>query len=393
MQNLFVTRLELFNFKNYALSKHVFDFRQKYVFIIGANASGKSNLLKALQLVSLNTESNFSQEEDFLSFQASQEEPFFQLKVNYLFEKREFQLDFLKHQNKKRLSINRIEYPSINKATEKVLKTISFQTGTSIELVSGSPSLRRNWLDQLLCLLSPKYNFATKKYKKALEQKNSLLKSFSQSFSRQVNSKQALLEEITPWNHVLARAGYFIYKKRERFFDYVKELFSQEYQKISGQFAEDYYSYSSASSADSSAEIAELKYQPCLKEIENEESLLKILDENLEQDLFKKQALIGTHKDDFDFLIGEKKARVNASQGQKRTCALALKFLQLKLWSEKLGYSPVLLLDDVLAELDLKRQKALFEAFPKDSQVFLTTTHLSHLPKLSEDLYQIIELG
>jgi len=378
IQNLFIEKLELFNFKNYAFKKHVFNFDRKYIFITGLNASGKTNLLKALQLVSLNTETNFNQEERFLSFQASAEENFFRLKVDYFLACRKFQLEFLNYKNKKKILINQIEYKSINKAKEKIPKTVSFQTGSSIELVSGSPNIRRTWLDQLLSVLSPKYNFAIKKYKRALEQRNSLLKSFSVYFKQ---TKEQLLLELAPWNQVLATTGYFIYKKRLSFFDYVDELFSEEYQKISNQLDQGL-----------KKESARLKYRAFFEGLENEDFLLKTLEKNLEEDLLKKQTLAGIHKDDFDFLITEQKVRVNASQGQKRTCALALKFLQLKLWSERLGYSPILLLDDVLAELDLNRQKALFKALPEDSQVFLTTTHLSHLPKVSKDLYQIIEL-
>jgi DNA replication and repair protein RecF len=113
---------------------------------------------------------------------------------------------------------------------------------------------------------------------------------------------------------------------------------------------------------------------------------------NREIDLARYQTTQGSHRDDFAFQINEMDARYYASQGQQRTCALSLKLTQLEKWAEHLEYSPILLLDDVCAELDLNRQKALFEFLPKKSQVFITTTHLSSLPPMPADKYQIINL-
>ncbi|MEM9816826.1 MAG: DNA replication and repair protein RecF, partial [Cyanobacteria bacterium P01_D01_bin.6] len=87
-------------------------------------------------------------------------------------------------------------------------------------------------------------------------------------------------------------------------------------------------------------------------------------------------SLVGPHRDDIDFTINDTPARQYGSQGQQRTLVLALKLAELKLIETVVGESPLLLLDDVLAELDLKRQNQLLEAIGDRFQTLITTTHL-----------------
>ena len=97
------------------------------------------------------------------------------------------------------------------------------------------------------------------------------------------------------------------------------------------------------------------------------------LEENKDEEIKKGQCLIGAHRDDVDFYINGIDSKKYASQGQQRTIVLALKLAELQIIKEKIGQTPLLLLDDVLAELDNIRQNYLLDTIDDDIQMIITS--------------------
>ena len=103
------------------------------------------------------------------------------------------------------------------------------------------------------------------------------------------------------------------------------------------------------------------------------EYLKREFSERRREELARRQACVGPHRDDIEFMINGIDAAKFASQGQQRTLVLALKLSELAIIREKTGYSPILLLDDVLAELDEVRQNYLLKSIEKDTQTIITS--------------------
>ena len=114
---------------------------------------------------------------------------------------------------------------------------------------------------------------------------------------------------------------------------------------------------------------------------EIKETFKNTINKAFDEELARGQSVIGPHRDDIIFLINKKDAKSFASQGQQRSIVLSIKLAELKIIEKRKSEVPVLLLDDVFAELDESRQDFLLHNLPQDIQIFLTTTHLTNIQK------------
>lgn len=365
--SLFLNSLKLNNFRNYCGSEHYFNFHEKTVFIIGPNAAGKSNLIEAINYVSFASQ----REVDKVVISLNAKEDFFSIEADYKLEERNLHLLLSSGQNNKIIKLNGVNHRNLNSIREEAIKVVTFKAKESLDIVRGAPSKRRDWLDTVLSLLDIKYADSLKRFQRVVEQRNSLLKQLFEG-----KTKSQILLELEPWDIELAKYGFYLTNQRVKFINESQSLFSENYKKI----------------GDSCPELPSLKYDATIL-ANSEEEFLAQTTENRNNDLIRGQTLLGPHRDDFFFLLDGHEVKHFGSQGQQRTCALALKLTQLDVWKEKLDYYPILLLDDVAAELDLERQEALFRILPQEAQVFITTTHLINLPTITKKNYQIIKLG
>lgn len=365
--SLFLNSLKLGNFRNYSGLEHHFNFHEKTVFVIGPNAAGKSNLIEAINYVSFASQ----RETDKIIISLNAKEDFFSIEADYKLEERNLHLLVSSSQNSRVVKLNGVSHRHLSSIRDEAIKVVTFKAKESLDIVRGAPSKRRDWLDTVLSLLDIKYADSLKRFNRVVEQRNSLLKQFFEG-----KTKAQIFSELEPWDIELAKYGFHLLSQRVKFINESQSLFSHNYKEIS----------------DSSPELPSLKYDATILSGSEEEFLAQII-ENRNNDLARGQTLLGPHRDDFLFLLDEHEAKHFGSQGQQRTCALALKLTQLDVWKEKLDYYPILLLDDVAAELDLERQEALFRMLPEEAQVFITTTHLINLPTITKKNYQIIKLG
>ncbi|MEG2929073.1 MAG: DNA replication/repair protein RecF [Oscillospiraceae bacterium] len=213
-------------------------------------------------------------------------------------------------------------------------------------LVSGSPSLRRKFIDGALCQLYPGYIKTFKTFEKYLEQKNSLLKNFSKYNKREGE------EILEIYNSKLGALGYEIYKKR------------REYIEILGQKASDYYSQLSAKREEISFEYLSFATQ--------KEEFYDLLMESSERDKRAGFSTCGIQREDIEIRIDGISAKDFASQGQQRSIVLAMKLSESDILKEITHSEPVILLDDVLSELDFSRQEYLLHHID-NKQVFISS--------------------
>jgi DNA replication and repair protein RecF len=241
-----------------------------------------------------------------------------------------------------------------------------------LDLVRGAPEQRRNWLDSILTQLEPVYAHILQQYNQVLRQRNALLRQEARKAQPSSANRQGEIStdgdlnrdsELALWDVQLAIAGSRVTRRRARVLTRLAPLAQAWHASISG------------------TEVLELKYAPNVTlEKDDPEAVQQAFLEKIQQrrvaEHHQGTTLVGPHRDEVEFTINQTPARIYGSQGQQRTLVLALKLAELKLIEEVVGEPPLLLLDDVLAELDPNRQNQLLDAIQDRFQTLITTTHL-----------------
>lgn len=369
---LFLKKLELRNFRNHESAEY--NFHKKVILIIGDNAVGKSNLLSAIERISLG---RLGYEEDKKSLRFGS--AFFSVKAHYELDNKIFTYEYVSDaaSGKRIQKLNDVKYSRQSEIRDFLLKTVCFKAKESLDIVRGTPTARRDWLNFNLCVCDARYAESLKLYEKTLAQRNKLLKTY---LSASYGVKSEVNAELDVWDAKLSEYGSFLIRARKKFLDENSGKLSEHCEKISGR-----------------AENISFRYEPSISESSakddfSKENFEKILLKERKNDLIRGLTGIGPHRDDFTFLLDGIELKDYGSQGQQRSCALSACLLQTNIFKNIHGHSPILLLDDVTAELDLSRQKSLFENIPRDSQVFVTTTHIMDLSILPSQDFQIISL-
>lgn len=328
------------NLKNYRNCENVsLDFPKRKTLIIGKNAQGKTNILESIYFLSGLKTPRTSVISDLIKFGTNSCE----INANLERNNTEIELDFLYNIEKKReLKINKVK--SQPRDFKQCLKTVLFST-KDLLLLRGTPQDRRDWLDRAISQIYPAYDERLSKYDKIRVQKNNLLKN---------DCIDNTLLDI--YNEQLVITGANIILLRQKFLKEIQQIASSKHKIISD------------------SEEFSLNYT-CPKEEINEicEYLKNELEQRKNEEIARHQSCVGPHRDDIEFKINGIDAVKFASQGQQRTLVLALKLGELQIIKEKTGYSPILLLDDVLAELDEVRQNYLLKSIDDDVQTIITS--------------------
>ncbi len=332
-----IKSLHLKNFRNYDVVN--IDFTKRKTLIIGKNAQGKTNILESIYLLSDLKSPRTSTIADMIKFDKDS------FNIDVAIEKNSTDIDLSINYNadKKRvLKINGAK--STPKDFKSVVKTVPFST-KDLLLLRGMPQDRRDWLDRAISQIYPAYDERLSVYDKFRIQKNNLLKS--------EYIDESLLEI---YNEQLVITGANIIFLRKKFLKEIEKIAALKHRQIS------------------EAETFNLEYScPC----DEVEEICKYLENELNkrrsEELARKQSCVGPHRDDIEFSINGIDAVKFSSQGQQRTLVLALKLAELDIIKEKTGTLPILLLDDVLAELDDLRQNFLLYSIENDVQAIITS--------------------
>jgi DNA replication and repair protein RecF len=254
-------------------------------------------------------------------------------------------------------------------------------------LVSGSPADRRRFLDLGLCQRNPAMLRILLDYRRALKQRNALLKA-RPAITRGGASFDALGATLAGWDPQLASLGAKVTLERARYALELLEHAARYYRTIAPGAEDLSGGYRSSSHRATWREVSSL---PGLPELESR--YLKSLEKDREKDLNQKTTGAGPHRDDLLLEVGGASAPTYASQGQRRTIALAAKLAESDLLTED-GDPPVLLVDDVTHEMDEGRCKRFLETIAGKGQAILTFTEVAaHRHLLSEGSLWKVEAG
>ena len=355
---MFLRRLHLRSFRNYV--DRQIEFTARKTILVGNNAQGKSNLLEAVELLASLKSHRTSRDREFVldtatagQIEATLERAYGTSELSIIFRK----------QGRRTVALNR---ESLRRQLDflGVLNAVQFSS-LDLDLVRGAPDTRRNWIDSLLIQLEPIYASILQEYNQVLRQRNALLKKMRAI--RQDESTgfiDAYEPQLRLWDKQLAAAGSRVARRRARVIARLAPLAQSWHRRISGE-----------------TERLEIDYLPNVEWTEDEparvqQAFLAKIELRRVAEQFQGKTVVGTHRDEIDFIINHTPARYYGSQGQQRTLVLALKLAELKLIEEVIGEPPLLLLDDVLAELDPNRQKQLLEVIGDRFQTIITTTHI-----------------
>ncbi|AUS99079.1 DNA replication/repair protein RecF [Nostoc sp. CENA543] len=349
---MYLKTINLRHFRNY--QEQEVKFTAAKTILVGNNAQGKSNLLEAVELLATLRSHRMARDRDIVQ----EGEPV--AKIDAVVERQTGVIDLsltLRRNGRRTVALNG---ESLRRQMDflGVLNAVQFSS-LDLELVRGSPEARRNWLDTLLVQLEPVYAHILQQYNHVLRQRNALLKKLQDSISTTQKSELAL------WDAQLAITGTKVIRRRDRALQRLAPIAAAWHASISG-----------------STELLQIQYTPNVPLTQTQpeqvqQAFLTKIQQRAVAELNRNTTLVGPHRDEVELTINQTPARQYGSQGQQRTLVLALKLAELQLIEEVIKEPPLLLLDDVLAELDPSRQNQLLDAIQDRFQTLITTTHLS----------------
>ena len=312
--------------------------------IRGGNAQGKTSILEAVLYAATSKSHRTSVDSELVQRGA----PLFRVAARVERAAREVTVEIAWSHGAKRIKVNGVNQTRVSDLLGTV-RVVIFAPEDA-DLVRGSASNRRLFIDMELSQLHTTYLHALQRYRHAMRQRNEIL--------RHPKPDEALLD---PWDAQLAEHGAALVRERRRFIDQLAPLADRAYRQIAG------------------GEAMHVAYRPDVKE---DIALADALAAARKSDLRQGLTTRGPHRDDLEIVVDDKAARQFASQGQQKTAGLAVKLAELELMRERTGEYPILLLDDVFAELDADRSRRVLSTVPSEVQCLVTTTEFA----LSDEL-------
>ncbi|MDJ0725621.1 MAG: DNA replication/repair protein RecF [Prochloraceae cyanobacterium] len=365
---MYLKDLHLRSFRNYSDRK--VEFTAQKTILVGNNAQGKSNLLEAVELLSTLKSHRSPRDRDLIEensdvarIEATIKRAYSTLELGII----------LRRQGRRTVSLNR---ENLRRQIDFLgsLNTVQFSS-LDLDLVRGGPGCRRNWIDNLLIQLEPIYAYILQQYERIIKQRNALLKLLRDRDSASTNLEES---QLKIWDEKLAEMGSRVTRRRARILARLTPIAREWHASISGK-----------------TEILDIVYTSNINWLEDDPIHVKeaFLTKIQQRRMAEKQlgtTIVGPHRDEIELFINNTPARAYGSQGQQRTLVLALKLAELKSLEQVIGEAPLLLLDDVLAELDPNRQKQLLNAIGDRFQTLITTTHIDSFADLWLENSQIL---
>ena len=350
---MIVSEILLKNYRNYENAR--VKFNSKINIIIGDNAQGKTNILESIYFLSITK--SYRTSDDTILINSGKEfcKIIAKLKENKLSKKVEITLN----KEKKNIIYNN---SCIKRISDFIgIFKVIIMAPEDLDIIKGSPLLRRNLLNIELSKLSNEYIVKYNEYNKLLKMRNDYLKLLMANSIADYRYLDIITEKL------IERAIY-IYSERYKFIENINSKITDIYQSITG--------------------ISDLtiKYIPNadIKNFDNE-SIRKALKHKLckyrEKEISLGMTIYGPHRDDFDFLLEKNDIKFYGSEGQQKLAIIALKLSLVYVFFERDGNMPVLLLDDIFSELDRKKKNKLIDYINNVGQVIITTNDIRNINK------------
>lgn len=345
---MYIDRLALTDYRNYAsldlsFSPHINVF-------IGENAQGKTNVMEAIYVLAMAKSHRTSNDRELIRWgqEYGKIEGDVERKYGHL------PIELVISKKGKKARVNHIEQNRLSLYIGQV--NVVMFAPEDLNLVKGSPQVRRRFLDMEIGQISPVYLHDLLHYQKLLKQRNAILKD---------NRGKRQFEDVMfdVYTEQFVDKAVQIIKKRYYFLELLQKWAGPIHHGISRGLENLEVSYST---------LKELS--PGQSDDEMKDILMKKLAEVKTRELDRGITLIGPHRDDLTFMVNGYDIQTYGSQGQQRTTALSLKLAEIELVRQEVGEAPILLLDDVLSELDDYRQSHLLNTIQGQVQTFVTTT-------------------
>ncbi|MBO4694398.1 MAG: DNA replication/repair protein RecF [Clostridia bacterium] len=340
---MIVKSIQLKNFRNY--KDQILNLDPGLNVLVGDNAEGKTNMLESIYFCANFSSPRTTNDKEMIRF--NQDHAIVKLVIKKKYRDNSIKIKIDSHKKKYVL----VDDIPINRVAELMgVLGVVFFSPQEIKLIQESPDDRRKFLNIALSQQDKTYFRALNDYRKILANKNNLLK--KGLTTDQVDTM------LDVYDAQLAKEGEFIINKRMSFLNVLSNYSNRANEKLS-----------------ESEETLSLEYETNISLEGNiQTNLYDSLVKAREKDKQLGYTSVGPHRDDIKIILNGNDARKFASQGQQRSITLAMKLASLYIYRNETGEFPVLLLDDVLSELDLKRQKILLDML-KDIQIILTCTH------------------
>lgn len=356
--------LKLVNFRSY---EDIFlDFSPGINIFIGDNGSGKTNILEAIYVLSLTKSNRIAHDLDLIKTGFNNSIITGEVLHDDYVKKYQVSIDKFS----KKVYINNFQIKKISEYISNFCIT-SFLPN-DIEIIKGSPSIRRNLLN---IQIGEIYNH----YLKYLNEYNTLLKMRNEYLKRLNINAFSDMKYLEVINEKMASISSKIYYFRFFYLEEINNLISKIYYKLSGikDLKVEYIHNLGLNSYD----------EEKIKEI-----LLTKWKKNLNKEMLQGMTLTGLHRDDLIFSINNQDARIYASQGQQRLIVIAYKIAELMIFKKIKGEYPVLLLDDVFSEIDIKKRNNIIKYLKSDIQVIITTTDIEDISKDLVDCARVFKI-
>lgn len=354
---MLVESIKLENFRNYGSLELEFDPGTNLFY--GDNAQGKTNILEAVYLCGTTRSHKGSKDREMIHFDRDEAHICMRIRKGDV----PYRIDMhLKKSKTKGIAINGVP---VRKAGELIgLGNFVFFSPEDLNIIKNGPAERRRFVDLELCQLNKLYVYNLVQYNKTVIQRNKLLKD--------IDYNTSLKDTLPMWDEQLLKYGTELIIMRSEFIKELNPLIAGIHAGLSG-----------------GKETLSIAYEPNVTAENFREQLAK----NQFQEIKQRQTLTGPHRDDLNFIVNGTDIRRFGSQGQQRTAALSLKLAEIELVKKIVKDYPVLLLDDVLSELDSKRQEHLLSEITH-IQTLITCTGLDEFVNSKfrmDKIFKIVE--
>lgn len=336
---MYINKIKLNNFRNYEEQEIILENGINIFY--GDNAQGKTNIIESIFLCSIGKSFRSKKDSELIKFN----ELSTTVEIDY---KKEDRSGKIKVQlgEKKEFFINGVKQNKISNIIGKI--NIVIFSPDDIEIIKDGPGRRRKFIDMMISSLKPNYIHLLNDYNKVLEQRNTYLKHIIKE-----RKSESLLDVF---DEQLAELSYSIFEYRNMYLEKFSNIIQETHDIITKNTK--------------NQEIIKIKY---ISNAVDKEGFLNNLKKSRKIDLARGYTSTGVHRDDFIIYINKKIVSIYGSQGQQRTSILTLKLCELKIVTEEIGETPILMLDDFMSELDENRRKSFLENL-NDSQVIITCT-------------------